>query len=161
MVGGGCRGLGLAADLVADGHAVRIVTRDGSRREAIEAVGGECWPGDPDRIGTIRYAVENVTVLMWLLGTARHDDPEKVAALHGTRLRMMLERTTDTTVRGVVYENAGPVGREVLDSGLAEMDFALRTNEIHYELIEIDPSDDAAWRSAAHEAIFALLARDR
>src|SRR5206468_4749623 len=84
LVGGGCRGLALARSLVAEGHAVRAVTRDQSKRGAIEAAGCECWPGDPDRIGTLRYALENATVLAWMLGTV--DAPE----LHGSRLEMML-----------------------------------------------------------------------
>lgn len=158
MVGGGCRGLGLARELVADGHAVRAVTRDPRRHAEIEAAGCECWPGDPDRIGTLRYALENVTILMWLLGTASGPDAERVAALHGSRLRMMLEKTTDTTVRGVVYENAGTVGPDVLRSGVAEILHANTTNEIPYRLIEADPTDDGAWRAAAAGAIAALLA---
>ena len=70
MVGGGCRGLRLARTLVAEGHAVRAVTRSQARRAEIEAAGCECWIGDPDRIGSLRYALDNVTVLLWLLGTA-------------------------------------------------------------------------------------------
>lgn len=158
LVGGGRRGRSLAAELAKEGHATRIVTRDDARRPAIEAVGGECWIGDPDRIGTIRYALENVTVLMWLLGTATGPDREKIEALHGSRLRMMLEKTTDTTVRGVVYENAGTVGEDVLRCGVAEMEHALRTNEIHYELLESDPADEAAWVAAARAAIDSVLA---
>src|SRR5919107_1832137 len=99
MVGGGCRGLALARSLVAEGHAVRAVTRDESRRAEIEQAGCECWIGDPDRIGTLRYALENASVLLWLLATV------DVAQLHGSRLAMMLERTVDTTVRGVLYES--------------------------------------------------------
>ena len=48
IVGGGCRGLDLARELAADGHAVRIVTRTEAGRAAIEAAGGECWIGTPD-----------------------------------------------------------------------------------------------------------------
>ena len=70
MVGGGCRGLALARDLVAAGHAVRAVTRREAGRREIEAAGCECWIGDPDVIGTLRYALDNVTLLLWLLGTA-------------------------------------------------------------------------------------------
>ena len=106
MVGGGCRGLALARTLVAEGHAVRAVTRSPARRAEIEAAGCECWIGDPDRIGSLRYALDNVTVLLWLLGTATGPNVE---ALHGSRLRMMLEKTTDTTVRAVLYEAAGTV----------------------------------------------------
>jgi hypothetical protein len=118
MVGGGCRGLRLARELVAEGNAVRAVTRGEEGRAAIEAAGSECWIGDPDRIGTLRYALDNVTVLLWLLGTATGPN---VADLHGSRLRMMLEKVTDTTVRGVLYEAAGTVGAEVLRSGAAEV----------------------------------------
>jgi len=85
MVGGGCRGLALARTLVAEGHAVRAVTRAPARRAEIEAAGCECWIGDPDRIGSLRYALDNVTVLLWLLGTATGSNVE---ALHLSRLRM-------------------------------------------------------------------------
>jgi hypothetical protein len=163
MVGGGCRGLQLAQTLVAEGHAVRAVTRDPQRRRAeLEAAGCECWPGDPDRIGTLRYALENVTVILWLLGTASGVDDERLDALHGSRLRMMLEKTTDSTVRGVVYEAAGPVGEARLASGRAEMDHAFRTNEIPYALLTADPRGDAdAWVAAAREAIDSLLTAER
>lgn len=163
VVGGGCRGLELARGLVADGHAVRTVTRTEAGRAAIEAAGAECWIGDPDVIGTLRYALDNVTVLLWLLGTAA-GDRERVAALHGSRLRMMLEKTTDTTVRGVVYEAAGPVGADVLAGGVEEMRLARRTNEIPFALLEADPADLAgrdAWMAAAHEAIGSLLGARR
>ena len=116
LVGGGCRGLDLTRRLVADGHAVRLVTRDAERRAEVEAAGAECWIGTPDVIGTLRYGLENVTLLLWLLGTAE-GDAEKVSALHGSRLRMMLEKTTDTTVRGVIYEAAGTLPDGVLDQG--------------------------------------------
>jgi hypothetical protein len=156
MVGGGCRGLALARELVADGHAVRAVTRSATRRAEIEAAGAECWIGDPDVIGTLRYALDNVTILLWLLGTAS-GEPRKVAALHGSRLKMMLEKTTDTTVRGVVYEAAGTVGEEVLAAGVEELRFARETNEIPYTLLEADPGDMEAWLTAAHAAVEALL----
>ena len=160
MVGGGCRGLDLARDLIAEGHAVRAVTRRPEARAAIEAAGAECWLGDPDVIGTLRYALDNVTVLLWLLGTAR-GPADKVAALHGSRLRMMLDKTADTTVRGVVYEAAGTVGREVLETGVEEVRRARRTNEIPYALVEVDRSDGAVWLSAGRAAIDALLTADR
>ena len=156
LVGGGCRGLALTRELVADGHAVRVVTRDESRRAEIEAVGAECWIGDPDRIGTLRYALDNVTLLLWLLGTATGDG-RCVAALHGSRLRMMLEKTTDTTVRGVVYEAAGTLPAQTFASGLAEMRLALQTNEIPYAVLDADPADAGAWLAGAHAAIASLL----
>jgi uncharacterized protein YbjT (DUF2867 family) len=154
MVGGGCRGLRLARDLVADGHAVRAVTRSEERRAEIEAAGCECWIGDPDRIGTLRYALDNVTVLLWLLGTATGPN---VADLHGSRLRMMLEKVTDTTVRGVVYEAAGAVDAAALRAGAAELARARELNEIPGALLEADPGAPEQWVVAAREAIERLL----
>ncbi len=118
---GGCRALALTRELVADGHAVRGVTR-GAHREAIEAAGGEAWIGDPDVIGTLRYATENVTLLLWLLSGVER--PE----LHGSRLEMMLEKTIDTTVRGFVYE-AGPASGVEVVTRMAEY------NEIPYRIV--------------------------
>ena len=161
LVGGGCRGLDLTRRLAADGHAVRAVTRTEAGRAAIEAAGGECWIGTPDVIGTLRYGLDNVTLVLWLLGTAS-GDPEKVAALHGSRLRMMLEKITDTTVRGVVYEAAGTVGDDLLAQGREEMAHAQRTNEIPYGLVEADPRGDrATWLAAIEGEIERLLAGPR
>jgi hypothetical protein len=146
MVGGGCRGLALARSMVAEGHAVRAVTRDESRRAEIEAAGCECWIGDPDRIGTLRYALENATVLLWLLGTV--DVPE----LHGSRLEMMLERTVDTTVRGVLYE--GRAGEAVVQA-------AHDRHGIPIAFLEADPDDVEEWVASARSGIDALLATAR
>jgi uncharacterized protein YbjT (DUF2867 family) len=155
MVGGGCRGLALARELVAEGHAVRAVTRSEERRAEIEAAGCECWIGDPDRIGTLRYALDNVTVLLWLLGTATGPN---VVELHDSRLRMMLEKVTDTTVRGVVYEAAGTVDAAALRAGAAEVARARELNEIPGALLKADPSAPEGWVAAARHAIDGLLA---
>jgi hypothetical protein len=146
MVGGGCRGLALARSLVAEGHAVRAVTRDESKRSLIEGAGCECWIGDPDRIGTLRYALDNATVLLWLLGTV--DVPE----LHGSRLEMMLERTVDTTVRGVLYE--GRAGEAVVQA-------AHDRHGIPIAFLDTDRADEDAWVAAARSEIDALLAIGR
>lgn len=158
MVGGGCRGLRLARELVADGHAVRAVTRAESRRAEIEAARCECWIGDPDRIGTLRYALDHVTVLLWLLGTATGPN---VTELHGSRLRMMLEKVTDTTVRGVLYEAAGTVDAATLETGAREVARAQALNEIPGAVVEADPRASDAWAAAAREAIDHLLNTDR
>ena len=122
VVGGATpRALDLTRELVAEGHAVRGVTR-GAHREAIAEAGGEPWIGDPDRIGTLRYALENVTLLLWLLGHV--DRPE----LHGSRLEMMLEKTIDTTARGIIYE-AGP------PSGVETVERMAGFNEIPYRIV--------------------------
>jgi hypothetical protein len=156
LVGGGCAGLALIRELGAEGHAVRAVTRRPQRRAELEEAGAECWEGDPDRIGTLRYALDNVTILCWLLGAAT-GDPEAVRALHGSRLGMMLLRTVDTTVRGVVYEAAGPVGADALRAGTDEVRRAHDTHGIPYRLVDTDRADRAAWVAAAQAAMHALL----
>jgi NADP-dependent 3-hydroxy acid dehydrogenase YdfG len=156
LIGGGCRGLALARVLVSDGHAVRAVTRGEDRRAAIEAAGAECWIGDPDVVGTLRYALESVTILVWALGTASGPDDD-VAALHGSRLEMMLSKSIDTTVRGIVYEGAGTVAPAVLEAGVGEVRRACELNEIPFEILTADPADADAWALAARGAIDRLL----
>jgi threonine dehydrogenase-like Zn-dependent dehydrogenase len=156
LVGGGCAGLALIRELGAEGHVVRAVTRRPERRAELEEVGAECWVGDPDRIGTLRYALDNVTVLCWFLGAAS-GDPEAVRAVHGSRLQMMLLRTVDTTVRGVVYEAAGPVGAQALRAGAGEVRRAYDTHGIPYRLVETDRTDRTAWVAAAALAVHGLL----
>lgn len=157
LIGGGCRGLCLTENLVADGHAVRAVTRSEDRRAPIEAAGAECWLGDPDVVGTLRYALDNVTIVVWALGTAAGAG-EQVAALHGSRLEMMLSKTIDTTVRGIVYEAAGTVPAEVLAAGAEELRRACERNEIPHAVLRADPADSGAWVVAMRSAIDGLLA---
>jgi len=159
IVGCGCRGRALAVSLVADGHAVRGTTRDPARAAAIEAAGAEAWVGDPDRIGTLTYALDNVTVLCWLLASAA-GPAEGAAALHTTRLQMLLERSIDTTVRGVLYEAAGSLDTEVLAAGRAAVARACGYSEIPYAYLEADPGDPGGWVAAARDGIRALLARE-
>lgn len=156
LIGGGCRGLTLARGLVADRHAVRAVTRDEGRRAAIEAAGAECWIGDPDVVGTLRYALENVTILVWALGTAA-GSPEAIAALHGPRLEMMLGRVIDSTVRGVVYEAAGSAGAEAFAAGAAELHRTCARNEIPCAIVTADPADGEAWAAATRRAMDRVL----
>ena len=156
IVGGGCRGHALAHELVGTGHAVRITTRHASRRAAIEAVGAEPAIADPDVVGTLRYALDNVTILAWLLGTAA-GPPAAVAALHDSRLRMMLSKTVDTTVRGFLYEAAGTVDAEVLARGRGIVASVAHESHIPTAVIASDPRDLAAWLPAARAAIRELL----
>ena len=154
MVGGGCRALDLARELREEGHAIRAVTRTEAGREAIEATGAECVIADPDRVGTLRYALDNVTLVLWLLGTA---SGENVEDLHRSRLEMMLWRTIDTTARGLVYEAAGTVDPEVLAAGRALVERFAAYNEIPLRVLDADPADRAAWMTAARSAVDELL----
>jgi uncharacterized protein YbjT (DUF2867 family) len=131
IVGCGCRDVALARSLLAEGHAVRGTTRRPERAAVLEAEGIEPWVGDPDRIGSLVYAQDNVTVVCWLLGRVAR------APLHGPRLRMMLEKSVDTTVRGFAYEP--PADAELRARGLAVLEEAARTWEIPAAVIENDP----------------------
>jgi NADP-dependent 3-hydroxy acid dehydrogenase YdfG len=157
IVGCGCRGQALARDLAAAGHAVRGTTRDPARAAAIAAAGAEPYVGDPDRIGTLMEALAGVTILCWLMGTAT-GEPERVAALHDGRLRMLWEKLVDTPVRGVLYEVAGPLPPDVLERG---RQVALRAHEtwrVPLELFDVDPADHERWCRAAGDAVARLLA---
>jgi uncharacterized protein YbjT (DUF2867 family) len=156
IVGCGCRGQALARDLCAAGHAVRGTTRDPARAAAIAAAGAEPYAGDPDRIATLMEALTGVTVLCWLMGSAT-GDPERVAALHDGRLRMLCEKLVDTPVRGVVYEAAGPLPPDVLARGRAVARTAHETWRIPLELLEADPRGHERWLRAAGAAVARLL----
>src|SRR3989442_7901963 len=106
IVGGGCRGRLLAGDLVGKGHALRITTRAERGRAAIEAAGAECWIGTPERLGSLRGALENATLACWLLGSASGDQ-QQLRELHGSRLEGFIRQLLDTTVRGFIYYAAG------------------------------------------------------
>jgi hypothetical protein len=147
LVGGGRPGLALTRSLTVDGHAVRFVTRHEGFRHEIEAVGGECYIGDPDRVGSLRYGLDNVTVLLWLMGNAPDGD------LHGSRLTMMMERTIDTTVRGVVYEGTS--------GGAAEVARMAEYNEIPHAILDESREDEDGWVAAVLDAIDEVLAAPR
>ena len=151
------RGLALTRSLRAEDHAVRAVTRSEDHRAVLEAAGAEVWIGTPDRIGSLRNGLENVTILAWCLGNAA-GPADEVAPLHGSRWHMMLEKTIDTTVRGVLYESVGRVDPEVLAGGAAITRTMHEQNEIPYRLLAADPADADAWAAAAREQIDALLA---
>jgi hypothetical protein len=160
IVGCGCRGQALARALRARGHAVRGTTRAQAGRAAIEAAGAQAWVGDPDRIATISYALDGVTILCWLMGSAQ-GPPERIAALHGSRLKMLLERTIDTTVRGLLYEAAGTVDPALLAAGAETVRAACTYSEIPHALLRADPADHADWLAGALAGVEQLLAFER
>ena len=157
IVGAGCRGRRLARALRDEGHAVRATSRTEERRAAIEATGAEFYLGTPDKIGTLTYALDNATVLVWLMGSAT-GSPDALTALHATRLQMLLERTIDTTIRGLVYEAAGSVPGEVLEAGAETVRRACEYSEIPYAFLREPPADAEHWHAAAHTAVAGLLA---
>jgi hypothetical protein len=137
---------------------VRGTTRDVDRVREIEAAGVDAHVGDPDRVATLAPALAHVTVACILLGSVS-GPPDHLAALHGTRLQMLLSRMLDTTVHGIVYEAAGSAGGDVLRSGAAYVATACRGSRIPFALIEADPSDHGRWLTCAHEAVTVALGR--
>lgn len=116
LVGCGCRGRELAAELRSRGHAVRGTTRKGSQLPEILAADADAVLADPGRLATLTPHLDGVSVLCWLMGSAQGDG---VAALHGERLATLLETLVDTHVRGVVYEATGSVDPALLEQGAA------------------------------------------
>jgi uncharacterized protein YbjT (DUF2867 family) len=157
IVGCGCRGRLLARELIVRGHTVRGTTRKRERLAAIEAAGAEALLGDPDRVGTLVPAFEHVGVACVLLGSAR-GTAEQLAALHGTRLEMLLTRLVDTTVRGLVYEAAGRLEPALLAAGAGLVRERCLDARIPYALLEADPGDRVAWTSAGVRAVEGVLA---
>jgi hypothetical protein len=156
IIGGGGRGRAVAAELVDAGHAVRITTRTEAGRAAIEATGAQCWIGTPDRVATLRYALDGVTVACWLLGTAC-GPPALLADLHGSRLEFFVGQVIDTTVRGLVYEAAGSVAAATLAAGASLARERSARNAIPLVVLDADPGDPAAWRAQTLGAIGELL----
>jgi hypothetical protein len=158
IVGGGCRGRCFATQMIAEGHAVRASTRTEAGRAAIEAIGAECWIGTPDRLATLRGALENVTIACWMLAGAT-GDADRVAALHSSRLEFFLGQAIDTTVRGLIYDMSGTtIAREVLAEGERLVRSLGRLNAIPVGVIDADLGDQAVWLDAASAAVDSLLA---
>jgi uncharacterized protein YbjT (DUF2867 family) len=157
IVGCGCRGRELAAALVADGHSVRGTTRQATRVSEIEATGAQAAVADPDRLATLLPQLEGVGAICWLMGSAL-GEPEVIAAIHGPRLRSLLEKLVDTPVRGFVYEAGGGVQRALLDGGAAITREAGERWQIPVEVVRQDPSGRAAWLEAMRGAVGRVLA---
>jgi hypothetical protein len=156
IIAGGARGRTLAAELLAQGHAVRITTRTQAGRGPIEQLGAECWIGTPDRIASLRYALEGVTLACWLLGSAC-GEPELLVPLHDSRLEFFVGQTIDTTVRGLIYEATGSVSAATLAHGRAVITEKAAYNEIPLRVLDADPGDLDRWLTQARTAIAELL----
>jgi hypothetical protein len=157
VVGGGCRGRELAGWLTGQGHAVRITTRSADTREEIERVGAECWPGTPERLATLRGALDGVGIACWLLGGAEGEE-QQLQELHTLRLEFFLTQMIDTTVRGFVYEAHGSTPAA---AALAEGEQIARRmcerNAIPLAVLGGEDGEEPAWQQRARAAIEDLL----
>jgi len=148
ILGGGCRGRQLATEVLAEGHAVRILTRSQAGRAAIEAVGAECFIGDPNRLGTLRGVLDGVTVACWLLATAT-GSPEQLRELHLSRLPAFLGTAIDSTMRGFIFEAP-------LEAARIAQDIA-RRNAIPAAALTADPRDLDLWLHDARATLSLYL----
>jgi len=152
VVGGGCRGRELAGWLTGHGHAVRITSRSPRARAQIERVGAECWTGTPERLATLRGALDGVTVACWLLAGA---EPEE---LHTVRLEFFLTQMIDTTVRGFVYEGRGTTSAaEALAEGEQIARRVCERNVIPLAVLDRTAAEGELWQQQARGAIEELL----
>lgn len=158
IVGCGCSGRALGSELRDEGWEVRGTSRTEEGLVAIEAAGIEPARADPERPGTILDLVGDVTVVLWLLGSAE-GSPEELASIHGPRLEGLLERLVDTPVRGFVYEGAGTVEAKLLGGGA---DIAWRANDtwrIPVAVTETSREHGPAWVEELEQKVIELLAQ--
>lgn len=138
---GACgRRLGGAGDEPGDGLA------------PIESVGIEAVEADPDRLGTITDLIADVTVIVWLMGSAS-DAPE----VNRERLESLLDKLVDSPVRGFVYEARGSAPEELLEAGAASVAAWGERFRIPVAVLRDDPGEHAAWLAAARSAVSGVL----
>ncbi len=148
----------LAGALLERGYVVRATTRDAARRSEIEAAGAQCVVADPDQIGSLVAALDQVSVLVLLLGSAR-GAPERLAELHGPRLDNLLTWVRDTAVHGVVYEARGSADAKLLRAGAESVRAFGARCRTPTGLLEADPTRPEKWLRRAVVAVEAVLER--
>jgi len=156
IVGCGCRGRELGTALAGEGHAVRGTSRTEDGRAAIAAAGFEGVEADPDKLATLMPQLAGTTVICWLMGSAE-GEADAVEALHGPRLRTLLERLVDSGVRGLVYEGAGTAPAAVLVEGAEEVRLASATWRMPAEVVLADPGTPD-WMTEMRAAVGRVLA---
>jgi nucleoside-diphosphate-sugar epimerase len=156
IVGCGCRGRELGQRLASAGWLVRGTTRDPSATEDIVAAGLEAAVADPDRPGSILDQVGDVTLVFWLLGSAR-GEAALVEGINGPRLERLLEKLVDTPVRGFVYEAAGSVEPLHLRRGREAVEAAERRWRLPVIAVDHEPRDREGWIDSMLDAVEGLV----
>jgi nucleoside-diphosphate-sugar epimerase len=158
IVGCGCSGRALGAELLDEGWAVRGTAREEEGLAAIEEVGIEPARADPERPATVLELVDDVAIVLWLLGSAAGPG-EVVEAIHGPRLESLLERLVETPVRGFVYEGAGSVDAKLLASAAEIVRNAERTWRIPVAITQTPREHGPQWVEELETTVVELLAR--
>jgi uncharacterized protein YbjT (DUF2867 family) len=156
IVGCGCRGRELGAQLTALGWQVRGTSRSDRGLEETGAAGLEPAQADPDRPGTVLDLCGDVAVVVWLLGSAT-GEADAIAAIHGPRLERLLEKLVDSPVRGFAYEAVGSVDERDLTEGRGIVERAGETWRIPVALLT-GVRDEPRWAGRSAEAVAGLLA---
>ena len=154
IVGCGCHGCELAAELAELGWQVRGTSRRPAELDAIEAAGVEPAVADPDRPGTVLELCGDVAVVVWLLGSAVGGSS---SAIHGPRLESLLEKLVDSPVRGFAYEAVGALDGGTLAQGAGIVARAGERWRIPVTLLS-DERDAPGWTARTVAAIERLLA---
>jgi uncharacterized protein YbjT (DUF2867 family) len=157
IVGCGCSGRALGAELLDEGWAVRGTSREEEGLVAIEAAGLEPVRADPEKPATVLELVDDVAVVLWLLGSATGPS-EDVEAIHGPRLESLLERLVETPVRGFVYEGVGTVDPKLLSAGAELVRHAEGTWRIPIAITETPREHGPKWVEELETAAVELLA---
>ena len=157
IVGCGCSGRELGALLRDRGWEVRGTSRTRAGIAGIEAAGLEAAVADPDRPATVLELVGDASVVVWLLGAAR-GERELLEAIHGPRLERLLEKLVDTPVRGFLYESAGSVDRQLLETGAAAVSAAGERWQLPTALLTAERGS-GGWGDRAADSVEALLRR--
>jgi hypothetical protein len=135
---------------------VRGTSREPAGLAAIEGAALEPALADPDRPGTVLDHCGDVSVVVWLLGSAG-GDPESVSAVHGPRLERLMEKLVDSPVRGFVYEAAGTVDSTRLREGREIVERAGERWRIPVAMLT-SSRNESGWAEQAADRIAALLA---
>jgi hypothetical protein len=147
IVGCGCRGLKLGRALTGRDWLVRGTTRRLERTGEIEAAGIESRVADPGRLDAVLDLVDDIAVVYWLMGSAA-GEPEALAAIHGSKLELLLRHLVDTPVRGFVYEGAGSADADARARGTAIVRDAAERWRIPVAIVEAPPRDMDEWLDA-------------
>ncbi len=144
IVGCGCRGRVVGKRLLAGGWQVRGTSRHREGAALIEQAGIEAAIADPADPGSVLELVADVSVVVWLLGSAEGSE-EELSTIHGPRLDRVLERLVETPVRGFVYDGKGSVNPILLARGKEAVEAASETWEMPVSVVLVDPLDGVTW----------------
>ncbi|HET9163484.1 MAG TPA: hypothetical protein VFN89_08605 [Solirubrobacterales bacterium] len=144
IVGCGCRGRSVGGRLLAKGWQVRGTSRHREGMALIDQAGIEPALADPAEPGSVLELVGDVSVVVWLLGSAEGSE-EELSALHGPGLDRVLERLVETPVRGFVYDGRGSVDPILLARGKEAVEAASETWNIPVSCLLVDPRDEETW----------------